>query len=306
MKRIRLSEAGLAGDPADEALWKGKRFSEDHLLHVASDEDTVIEKPDGSVLAMLLKRRLTAPASRVAYGVLRRIESQPTNRSLTVIGKSGKRLKSDGSRGNTTAVSASEFPELRGMSSAIIGYYDRHVRWPYCRATAFNLAEPEKFESLMPYVREVEAVFHEHAGERYAAQRAVAEKTHPAWLIPGTPFTTITVNRNYAAACHQDAGDLKAGFGVMTAFRSGEYSGGVTYFPAFRAGVSMSTGDVCLADVHEWHGVTDLRGVPGRYERVSCVFYYREKMCRCGSPEEEALRAKNRKLGDPLYDKVEK
>lgn len=304
MKLIRLSTADQSEEAAER--YKGQRFTESDLDHVVADEDATVLKPDGSVLCVLLKRAVSASAVRSAFPVLRKIELVPKNRSTATIGVARTAhgaLRKDGTRSRVTGASEQEFPEIRGVSSAIIGYYDRHVRWPYCRATAFNLQEPEKFEQLLPFVHEIDACFAAHAPERYAAQRAVIARTHPAWVIPGTVFSTITVNKNYAAACHQDAGDLREGFGVMTALRAGRYAGGVTYWPAFKTGVRMDTGDVCLADVHEWHGVTTIVGTPGRYERVSCVFYLREKMCRCGSPEQELVRAKARKLGESLYDK---
>lgn len=304
MKLIQLTAADTA--PGAEERYKGRRFVESDLEHIAADEDTTVLKPDGSVLCIILKRALSAHAVRDAFPILRRIELVPKNRATATKGVervAQGALRKDGSRSKVTGIGELEFPEIRGMSSAIIGYYDRNVRWPYCRATAFNLSEPEKFEKLLPFVREVNALFKAYAPERFAAQEAMAARTDAAWIIPGTVFSTITVNKNYDAATHVDAGDLRAGFGVMCALRAGTYEGGVTYWPAFKTGVSMDTGDVCLADVHEWHGVTKIRGTPGRYERVSCVFYLREKMCRCGTPTQELERAKARQLGQPLYDK---
>jgi hypothetical protein len=303
MKLLKLSEADTG--PGSMERYKGKRFDEDHLAYpILGDdgEDATVLKPDGTVLCILLKRKLSAASVKLAYPILRALDVPPSNRSTTVLGKSEHRLRQDGKPGKTIGIRPND-PRMRGMSSAIIGYYDRHVRWPYCRATAFNLDHAERFEQVLPYTREVDAVFRAHSAARYAAQLEVVNRTHPAWVIPGTVFTTITVNRNYAAACHLDAGDLREGFGVMTAFRSGvSDGGGVTYWPAFRVGARIDTGDVCLADVHEWHGVTPVVGVPGRHERVSCVFYYRQKMCRCGAPEAELERAKARKAGQPLYD----
>jgi len=53
----------------------------------------------------------------------------------------------------------------------------------------------------------------------------------------------------------------------------------------------MRTTDVLLVDVHEWHGNTEI--IPGTddWERISCVFYYREEMHECGSAVQERLRA---------------
>ncbi|HSC14598.1 MAG TPA: hypothetical protein VLI71_05740, partial [Gammaproteobacteria bacterium] len=232
--------------------------------------------------------------------------SPPTNRSTTVLGKSELATRADGKQSRVVTVSAREHPEVRKMTSGIIGYFDRTVRMPFCRATAFNLDHPELFEKVVPIAREASELFKRTQPERYAAQAAAAAGAHQAWVIPGTVFSTITVNKNYNAACHLDAGDYRPGFGLMAAIRSGSYTGGITYWPAYRVGARMDSGDLCVADVHEWHGVTDMVGVPGRWERLSLVFYLREKMCRCGSPEHELARAKARKLGMPLYDKDEK
>ena len=144
----------------------------------------------------------------------------------------------------------------------------------------------------MPLIRAVDARFRETLPERYAAQQAVVEATSPDFYISGTVFTTLTVNMNFRTAVHQDVGDYKPGFGVMTAIRRGVYEGCYLCFPKYRVAVDMQTGGLCLADVHEWHGNTPL--VPkGKYARLSLVFYYRELMQRCGSSAEELERVKN-------------
>ena len=66
-----------------------------------------------------------------------------------------------------------------------------------------------------------------------------ARRLHPAWVIPGTPFTTATVNNTYAGAIHTDAGDLKAGFGVLVVLREGHYEGCETVFPEYGVGVDL-------------------------------------------------------------------
>jgi hypothetical protein len=182
-------------------------------------------------------------------------------------------------------------PEPR--ASGVVGYVDRSPRFPYCRLTAFNINHPDKFRAAMPLIRRVGEVFAESCPERYAAQMDVVQNTVDDYVISGTPFTTITVNMNFQTAVHQDAGDLKAGFGVMSALRAGRFDGCYTCFPQYRIAADMQTGDVLLADVHEWHGNTPLKP-KGAYERLSLVFYYREKMKECGTPTEELERAKRR------------
>jgi hypothetical protein len=144
----------------------------------------------------------------------------------------------------------------------------------------------------LPLVQTVSSWFRELVPDRWAAQQEAWEHTHPDFRIPGTVFTTLTVNRNWQTAVHQDKGDFRPGFGCMTVFRAGSYSGGLLCFPQYGVGVDLNTRDVLCSDVHAWHGNTPLVGGPGPWERVSVVLYYRENMFRCGSAEQELRRAK--------------
>ena len=120
-------------------------------------------------------------------------------------------------------------------------------------------------------------------------------------MVPGTPFTTITVNNSYSTGCHTDKGDLDAGFSTITVLRRGAYTGGVLVFPEYRAGADMGHGDLILMDAHDWHGNTQLHCRCGQpmngpcdtcgSERISIVSYFRTKLTKCGSPGEEYRKA---------------
>jgi len=127
--------------------------------------------------------------------------------------------------------------------------------------------------------------------DRHAAQQAQVDATHPDWVVPGTPFTTITVNNTYPTGVHTDKGDLDAGFSNLTVVRRGSYSGGIFLFPAYRVGVDMADGDLLLMDAHEYHGNTPLELASDDAERISVVAYYRTRMVECGNAEQEADRA---------------
>lgn len=194
-------------------------------------------------------------------------------------------------------LSSGEWMEIepRLNRSGVAGYLDNGGnRFPYCRLTAFNINHPDQFARALPMVRTVDRVFQERIPERYAAQRAVVENTVDDYVISGTSFTTITINLNFQTAVHKDAGDLKEGFGVMSAMRRGKFDGCYTCFPQYRICADMQTGDVLLADVHEWHGNTPLKP-RGAYERMGLIFYYREKMQECGTPTEELEKARHGK-----------
>jgi hypothetical protein len=137
--------------------------------------------------------------------------------------------------------------------------------------------------------------------DRYEAQMAEIDRTHPDWVVPGTPFTTITVNNTYPTGVHTDKGDLDAGFSTIAVLRRGSYTGGRFVFPEFRVAVDLQDGDLILMDAHQWHGNTALVCACGDKrtsscracgaERISVVSYFRTAMTSCGSEEEENQRA---------------
>lgn len=260
------------------------------------DEDADVYKPDGSPLIRFRRAALPSAVIEPAYRALYDAAQATDNRGLAgglvdqekatlAIGKASRTryraLRKDEALSNTNRANR--------VDSGIVGYFDRNPRFPYCRLTEFNLSNPEKFQAALPFVHAVDKVFREHAPDRYQAQLQAIEQTSPDFYIKGTAFTTITVNRSFRTAVHKDVGDYKQGFGVMSAILAGQVGGCYLCFPAFRVAVNMRTRDVCLADVHEWHGNTPLLGAG---IRLSCVFYYRERMMECGTVDEELARAK--------------
>ena len=97
------------------------------------------------------------------------------------------------------------------------------------------------------------------------------QQTPREWIIPGTVFSTITVNRNLFHR-PQRPSDLREGFGVLSVIHAGQYSGGYLVFPKYEVAVDLCSRDVLLADVHEFHGNTLIVGTPGDYERIYGVF----------------------------------
>ena len=307
MREIRLKKEDLLSDKEADSL--AGTFLGDDRYNILVEEDCNVYKPDGSPLIMFRRQVLPTAVCKAAYPALRKAASGAMNRGMAggIIPGGGsaniggsrtfiksndnatraRPIKKDGTISNTSySVS---------VPSGIIGYFDRYPRIPYCRLTAFNLSHPEKFQQALPFIQAVNEVFKKECPERYAAQLAMVQRTSKDFVIHGTAFTTLTINRNWRTATHKDAGDLKEGFGVMAALRAGKYTGGNLIFPKYKVAVNMQTQDVCLADVHSWHGNSPLVGIEGAYERISCVFYYRRKMSECGTAEEELDRAK--KLG---------
>ena len=308
MRRIQAEEA-LTDEETKELA--GELLTDAHYDTLISGEDVEVLKPDGSPLIQFRHKVLTPSKCSAAYKGLRKAAAESDNRGVAagLIEKDDPALlqmmEQEGatdivySAGKTryrmvTATGyVSNTQRAKRVRSGIVGFFDRNPRLPYCRMTAFNMREPEKFASAVPVIQECDRVFAEAVPERYAFQKEFAERTSSDFLIPQTAFSTVTVNRNWQTAVHKDAGDLKGGFGCLTAFSAGEYDGCYLIFPKFRVAANIRSGDVCLADVHEWHGNSPIRRNTRAYDRVSLVLYYRERMAECGSAVEELSRAKN-------------
>jgi len=299
-------------DEETEAL-AGQFLTDDHWTTLI-DFDADVTDPDGNRVLSFRKRAIGTDVCAQGYEALRDAAQATDNRGIaggpldeTKLPPHVKRqihaqahsehrfryVKKDGKLSRTNYANT--------VHSGIIGFFDRNPRFPYCRQTAYTLENPERFTSSLPLLREIDKVYAECVPDKHAAQAAIVHKTHPSWVVHGTVFTTITVNRNWQTACHMDQGDLKEGFGCLTAFRSGIYTGGYLVFPKYGLAINMSSRDVLMANVgHEWHGNTAIKGRTGRYERLSLVMYYRTNMQACGSPAQELEMAKRRQTGDPV------
>jgi hypothetical protein len=121
---------------------------------------------------------------------------------------------------------------------------------------------------------------------------AAAIKIDPGYLVPGTPFTTITVNKSFRTACHFDAGDLNSGLSnLLTLSNNGNYKGCYLVAPEYRVAVNPRPGDLLLINNHEvMHGNTQIELLDDEAERISLVCYFREKMMELGSKEYEDTR----------------
>jgi hypothetical protein len=282
--------------PSEEMEEKVGKMMTPGDINVVLTGPARLRKPDGSLLAVYLPGAIDAETAEAAYPALHSLRSTLTaNRGLAagstrVPIASSKREDRGACSGRT---------EAKRVASAIVGAFDPQGPRRYCRLTSWTGRETEKWESIHPLLRAVSDLFREHVPDRHRAQADRVSATDPHWVIPGTVFTTITVNNTYETGVHTDKGDLDEGFSTIVVFRRGDYKGGVLCFPEYRVGVDLGDRDLLLMDAHEWHGNTLFdppikRAYTGRpieppgFERISVVAYYRTKMTECGTPETEA------------------
>jgi hypothetical protein len=278
--------------PDELGLKVGKIVTPDDVNLVMTGP-TTLRRPDGALLAIYLPGVLRDVMAE-AWDSLSRVRVQSVNRgaasgSLRVQQNSIKHTKS------------------KSVHSSLLGAFDAYGRDRFCRLTAFTAKEPESWGAMQPVWRAIARQFEAHVPDRYRNQAAECAKTHPDWIIGGTPFTTVTINNTYPTGVHQDKGDLDAGFSCLAVTRRGDYTGGLFTWPEYRVGVDLQDGDLVLMDSHEWHGNTWLHcsacgarldkpghrcetmSLPGP-ERVSVVCYYRTKMTACASLDEESAK----------------
>lgn len=266
----------------------GSVAKREHFPIVATGAVTVY-KPNGELLCKVLPKAVPLELKERAMPFVRMASNvESSNRGLYAGGERTRPILKDGTVSNTLRA-----PSVR---SSVAGYMDRYARIPYCRTTFLTADNPETWGEALPMIQHVASLFAQHHPKRHAAQLEAAKKAHPAYVIPGTPFTTLTINGTVAGAYHTDKGDYAAGLGVITVFRQGQFDGGVLGFPAYGVGANLQDCDMILFDPHEVHGVLPFvaEGEAHKdYERISIVYYFREKMLDCLPPEQELERVKD-------------
>lgn len=190
--------------------------------------------------------------------------------------------------------------------SSVLGYFEKtpFMKLP-CRLTSYTQKYFKTYKRGIPFIEELNRMFKDLLPDRYKAQYEVVKKK-PMYQIGDTAFSSVTINRNFRTALHQDAGDYRPGFGNLAVIERGHYHGGNTLFPRYKIGFNIRTGDFIEMDVHDWHCNTEMyetaedkeynKTLPRVYfddpstgtlggdkpfTRISFVCYFREKLQDC-------------------------
>jgi hypothetical protein len=196
------------------------------------------------------------------------------------------------------------------VASGVIGFYEET---PFmkaaCRMTVYTRRYLHLFLHGLPFLQAIDQQFKALVPKEHARQLA-AVQAKKNYQIPGTAFSTLTVNLNFRTALHKDDGDFKGGFGNLSVIEWGKYHGGYTLFPRFGVGFDLRTGDFIAMDVHEWHcntpmyetpedkaynmslpdirardPTTGLLGSEERFQRLTFVCYFRDRLQQCDEGE---------------------
>ena len=254
-------------------------FMEEKDFPLIIDHDADVFAEDGTLLARFRKDVLSQKAIDQAYEALKdAIKTKSKDRGVASGSKPGL---------NTG--------EKKAVMSNILGYFDTWtlghkatfrdsgIRKPSeCRLTSFSLKHPEKFQHVVPLIKEIDAQYANLCPKEYKDQRKAARST--PYHIKGTAFSTITTNLNFRTAAHQDTGDWPTGFGNLVVIERGsKYKGSYTGFPKYGVAFDCRNGDFLAMDVHQVHGNTPFYPEDETCQRISLVSYLREgivKKCK--------------------------
>ena len=192
------------------------------------------------------------------------------------------------------------------VASNIIGYWSETKgigQTLPCRLSHYSRKEFLKEEDGYPFLQRISKSYKNLHPEWYEKQMEQVNM-NPDFAIGDTPFSTITINRNFRTAVHKDAGDY--GFGNLSVLEYGHYHGGYFILPKYRIAIDMRSGDHLCVDVHEYHANTALYeteedkvlndelpdifkdnldvgviGLNNRYARISLVCYLRGELKKC-------------------------
>lgn len=274
----------------------GKKLPPELMAIVADQGDVDVFKHDGSPLLIVRRGAVPPELAEVQYITLEEAaRKHGSDNRASYAGEKATNIRSDGTWSNSNRARR-EDGKILVVQSAVVGFFDRQGgRHPHCRTTAFTADDAARWARFEPVVQHVASVYRELDPKRYAVQLEASAKGDQHWIIPGTPFSTITANRNVLGAVHQDKGDFKGGMGVITCCRRGTYRGAVLGFPEYGVGVDLRDGDLILFSPHDWHGVTAMTDKSDDAVRLSAVYYLRSRMHECGTPEQELERARTMK-----------
>ena len=180
--------------------------------------------------------------------------------------------------------------------SNVLGAFDRGARNPYGRLTGTTLKNYEGFISHQDIYHTASEVLKETLNSpdnpRWSKlHERFSNVLDPNYNLFGTVFTALTLNWNFRCAMHYDANNCEGGIAVLSAITQGEYDGHYLVFPELRCAFDLRDGDFIAGDTQGLiHGNTAMIPKTPDAERVSLVFYSRERMTLLNSLECEECR----------------
>ena len=292
-------ERQLTDKYVHDNIYKHK-VKDEHYSFVLDHSADVYDAATGDMLARFRKGAMPMDILLAGYDNFKHAIAKSSNRGAAAGGFKPRGTNKDGS--------ASKVMEARLVDSGNVGYMNPGGLNRFCRLTAFGREHYDKLGMGMPFVEFIDDKYKELCPDHHKRQLKTANETNANYVLGDTAFSTITVNKNFRTAVHQDDGDHPEGFGNLFVYREGPWSKGFFTLPEFGIGVDMQNQDMLFVDVHRWHGnaAAEYKGEEVDFDsfnddsenlRVSFVLYYRTGLRKCLGPEQELERVQNQSGG---------
>tara|TARA_R110002110_G_scaffold115166_5_gene285538 strand:+ start:1645 stop:2601 length:957 start_codon:yes stop_codon:yes gene_type:complete len=304
----------------DLETMKGQHL-DDGWIHHMFDEDCDIFSSSGEFILSFRKKRIDTLLRDVGFDNYKKLVASSRGRGASAgpivedagYWKNHKLLIK--ANGYTTGYINGETGVQSKMAvnnsvfSVVAGYFDAMNTMGKnlpCRMTSHTQSNFKNYEEGLPFIQEIAKYYEEIRPDEFNIQNERA-KISKDFTIPETPFSTITINRNFRTALHKDSGDF-GGVACLSVLEEGQYNGGIFMIPRFGIGINMRHGDLLIADVHQFHCNTEIWTTPEQdkynekyaksfihmtdfqkavlggesvFSRLSFVCYLREKMIKC-------------------------
>jgi hypothetical protein len=273
-KKGNVTEYIVDKDYDDNKLEKilNKKLKRDDIKFIIDDDADVYTK-DGTLLLRFRKNKLNKENVKDFYeNVIKFAENTTTNRGSA----SGSKKKNIYNNPKIKSNILGYYDKLSPIHKALFKKQGKPLPKITVRETRFLIDYPEKFEKLIPLIKEIDNHYKQYIPEKYAKQIKKANET--PFHIKGTSFTTITTNVNYQTTVHTDKGDDPEGFGNLVVIEQGKYTGGETCFPQYGIGVDIRTNSILYMDVHQPHGNLPIILESPDAKRLSIVCYLRKSI----------------------------
>ena len=293
---------------------KGQFLDDGYVYHYINYDCDVYNESTGKFICSLRKRRLKK--NRIAWDNYKHLSVAARGRGASagpidpesVYWKKRDLVKTKGFRTSYMVKGkVSKMTVNNQVSSTPIGFFEKTkalgIDKP-CRLSYHTTQALKEYEAGKPYIHELDKWYKQIRPYQHKIQLDRAN-LQPTFKIDHTAYSTITINRNFRTALHQDSGDY-GGIATLSVLEYGKYNGGLFMIPGYGIGIDLREGDVLIADVHNYHSNTEIWttkeqdqynstldkvfkanpevGTVGIYEdyaRISFVSYLREKLIDC-------------------------
>ncbi len=242
-------------------------------IDVIIDHDADVYTEDGDLLLRFRKNKLNKNNIKEFYDNVIRFACSKTSNRGSASGSKSKNVR-DNPKAMTNIIGY--FDKLSPQHKYIFKKKGIPLPKISVRETRFLSENPDKFNKLVPLIKEIDKYYKEYVPKNYEKQKKKANET--PFKIGNTAFTTITTNVNFQTTVHTDKGDDIEGFGNLVVISEGKYKGGETCFPQYGIGVDVKETDVIFMDVHNPHGNLPIELETTNAKRLSVVCYLRKRI----------------------------